>query len=160
MSILGLGFAYYWESYEAQRFTDIQGKYAELRTWQDKKVKLENVEKEVQRLKKSLETIEKERVVWSRVLDEIGRRIPQGCWLTKLEQQSAYNKQAGKALLLTGKTESPELLLRFVEQLKTVKAFDLVQIVNSGTETNSDIYARALQGFCIEVKIKGGKHHG
>ena len=160
VSILGLGFAYYWESYEAQRFTDVQGQYAELRPWQEKRAKLESVDKEIQRLKNSLETIEKERVVWSRVLDEIGRRIPQGCWLTKLEQQPTNKKLAAKALLLTGKTESPELLLRFVEQLKTVKAFDLVQIVNSGIQTNSDAYNGELQGFCIEVKIKGGKHHG
>lgn len=160
VSILGWGFAYYWESYEAQRLTDIQGQYAELKPWQEKRAKLESVEKEVQRLKNSLESIEKEQVVWSRVLDEIGRRIPQGCWLTKLEEQQSTNKKpAAKALLLTGKTESPELLLRFVEQLKTVKAFDLVQIVHSGTETNAGPHAGELQGFSIEVKIKGGKNH-
>lgn len=126
--------------------------------WQERIQELKLLQTREERLRREIEQLEGRKLVWSSLMKDLGRLLPQGVWLTKMYQQAEGDAENNKRvrLVLQGKAQSTELVTRLLQNLEQSKSLHRIELVSSGTETRSSkaIAEEQLISFIIKAEIK------
>lgn len=154
MSAMAYGY-HYKESRELERW---QLKESNMAFWKEHIQKSKQLQAKEQSLSKQIKLLEAKKILWSQVMKDLGRLVPQGVWLTKVNQQEEMDAANTKRvrIMLQGKAQSVELVSQLLHNLEQSKSLHRVELVNSGTDTKSDkvLTEGQLTSFTLKAELK------
>lgn len=134
--------------HEAQlaKLNTAEQRLQEMKIWQQRFEEKQAREQKLATLSDALKKLERERLVWSRLLANLGNSMPKDCWLTLVKQrdESPVVEVQGKA----GSMEQVKLLLR---NLQGSRNFKQVSLTETGEGKNGLVNYRLL----LEEKREG-----
>lgn len=146
--IVGANVGKYYASYELKQQ---QQSSAKLSHWEQRIKDWQQLDKQKQALQKEISALTSQKLYWSKYLQHIAYALPQGVWLTKL-QQGKLVEGRDSSLVIWGKAQRLEQLTNLVEALKKSKAFKEVEL----THTQEGKNVGELLEFTLQTKITKG----
>lgn len=158
MSMLFCAIAYGFYYKDTSKLETLQGREVAMILWKQRIQEIKLLQSKEHRLSQEIRKLEGQRIPWSSIIKDLGRLMPQGAWLTKVNQQAGGNTANNKIvwLIFQGKAQNIELVSQLVENLQQNKDLQSVELVSSGVEAMDDknMYARQLTSFTIKAELK------
>lgn len=146
--IVGANAGKYYASYELNQK---QERLEQLSQWEQRIKDWHSLNKEKQELEKEITALGCQKLYWSKYLQNLADVLPQGVWLTKL-QQGKQSQGRDYILTISGKAQNSEQLTGLMEALKRIKTFTEVELTNSQEGKN----VGELLEFSLQAKISKG----
>lgn len=142
LGLLLLAGGYCYGQAQLAKLNFMEAKLQSLQIWQQRYEKQEAMAKRITTLTRSLEKLERERLVWSEALASLGSSMPKNCWLTRVKQ-----KEASKLVEVYGKARGRLALKSLLENLRARGNFEQVTLLETGTAKDDLLsYKLLLQG--------------
>lgn len=151
-----LAYGYHYQ--ETEQLKALMEKEASMAIWQGRMQELKLMQTKEERLRREIEQLAGRKLLWSSLMKDFGRLLPQGVWLTKVYQQaegeSGNNK--GVSIVLQGKALSAELVTQLLQSLEQSKNLHRIELVNSDTETRGGkaLAEEQVSSFTIKAEFK------
>ncbi|MCQ2373771.1 MAG: PilN domain-containing protein [Phascolarctobacterium sp.] len=139
--------------YKYQEVESINGKLQKLAVWQTRLRKVQNLEQQIHELEIKIKYLEKQKVKWNQQLKYISHCLPDGCWLTNLEQE-ANTEHQGRGLILQGKAENLTKVNQFLNNLKASELYEKVELINSDMPINTYASINSVVKYKLKIKFK------
>lgn len=146
--IVGANAGKYYASYELNQKRQ---SLAQLAYWEQRIKDWQQLEKEKQELEKEIVSLTRQKLYWSKYLQELAGALPQGVWLTKL-QQGKQGERSDSIVIIAGKAQRSEQLTSLLDVLKRSKLFQEVELTN----TQEGKKVGELLEFTVQTKIAKG----
>ncbi len=140
--LLVWGGVYACSLYEAEKISRLQRELDALAVWQERCRQAEQINESIREHEFLLTGLERRSVKWASVLEQLGRTVPESCWLSRVQQKG---EGAEKELLLYGKAESLEAAEALLTELRTCKEFAGAELAETGSETDNGIISWAVR---------------
>lgn len=107
--------------YEESRINALQQQIEAMGSWQQRYAADQLVERRIKERSAQLAALRKEQIHWGDMLETFGRAVPDGCWLSKVQQEDSR-------VLLYGKTEDLSAAENFISALQASDKFSQVEL--------------------------------
>ena len=127
---------------QASRLQKVQAQIQNLSLWQKRYEEQEARSQKIKVFSEALQKLERERLLWSKVLPALGSSTPENCWLTNIKQ-----REASKIVEVYGKEKSMEEVKKLLENLQASKNFSKVTLAETNANKENNLgYKIILQG--------------
>lgn len=151
LSILLWGYHLAMFKYTESRLNDVNANIASMQVWQERFDKAQIQNAEINKRNTIVRNLAKDRIVWSRLLAELGNVTPYGCWLTSVKQGSQPEQ-----MTITGKALKMDDVIKFIALLQARPDISNVQLVTA-SEANNNNSSITVTDFTLEVLRSGVK---
>ena len=127
---------------QVNRLQKVQAQIQNLSLWQKRYEEQEVRSQKIKAFSEALLKLERERLLWSKVLPVLGSSTPENCWLTNIKQ-----REASKIVEVYGKAKSMEEVKKLLENLQASKNFSKVTLAETNANKENNLgYKIILQG--------------
>lgn len=127
---------------QASRLQKVQAQIQNLSLWQKRYEEQEARSQKIKVFSEALQKLERERLLWSKVLPALGSSTPENCWLTNIKQ-----REASKIVEVYGKAKSMEEVKKLLGNLQESKNFSKVTLAETNANKENNLgYKIILQG--------------
>ena len=127
---------------QASRLQKVQAQIQNLSLWQKRYEEQEVRSQKIKAFSEALLKLERERLLWSKVLPVLGSSTPENCWLTNIKQ-----REASKFVEVYGKAKSMEEVKKLLGNLQASKNFSKVTLAETNANKENNLgYKIILQG--------------
>jgi len=131
-----------YKTVQASRLQKVQAQIQNLSLWQKRYEEQEVRSQKIKAFSETLQKLERERLLWSKVLPALGSSTPENCWLTNIKQ-----REASKIVEVYGKAKSMEEVKKLLENLQVSKNFTKVTLAETNANIENNLgYKIILQG--------------
>lgn len=131
-----------YKTVQASRLQKVQAQIQNLSLWQKRYEEQEVRSQKIKVFSEALQKLERERLLWSKVLPVLGSSTPENCWLTNIKQ-----REASKIVEIYGKAKSMEEVKKLLGNLQESKNFSKVTLVETNANKENNLsYKIILQG--------------
>lgn len=141
-----------WKYYNLQSLENLQKELHKYDVWQKRMLETKQIDTEIKQLEEKIQYLAKSKIKWSEEIKRIASCLPEGCWLTKVEQDSS-NENLGEGLILQGKAENLVLITKFLNKLKDNTQYEKVELLKSETAPNDQLINAAKLNFTIKFRF-------
>jgi Tfp pilus assembly protein PilN len=121
--------------YLNSKITDVNTQIGSIKVWEERYNKTQAENSDIQKREQIVNSLNKNRMVWSRFIAELGNVTPAGCWLDNIKDNSNNN---GESLTIKGGAMNMDILLDYVSRLQTVPNVADVQIADTAQTTKNN----------------------
>lgn len=158
VSLLVSGMAYGYHYKEASELEMWQMKERTMAVWKERIQEMKQLQAKEQSLNKQIKLLEAKKLPWSGVMKDLGHLMPQGAWLTKINQQAEMDAENIKrvSIVLQGQAQSSELVAQLLQRLEQSNNLHRIELINSGTETKGDknFSEQQMTSFTIKAEFQ------
>ena len=131
-----------YKTVQASRLQKVQAQIQNLSLWQKRYEEQEARSQKIKAFSETLQKLERERLLWSKVLPALGSSTPENCWLTNIKQ-----REASKIVEIYGKAKSMKEVKKFLGNLQESKNFSKVTLAETNANKENNLgYKIILQG--------------
>jgi len=131
-----------YKTVQASRLQKVQAQIQNLSLWQKRYEEQEVRSQKIKAFSETLQKLERERLLWSKVLPALGSSTPENCWLTNIKQ-----REASKIVEVYGKAKSMKEVKKLLENLQASKNFSKVTLAETNANKENNLgYKIILQG--------------
>lgn len=153
MSTLAYGYHYKEDSELEER----KMQESNMAIWKERIQETKKLQVKEQRLSQQIKQIEAKKILWSGIMKDLGRLVPQGVWLTKVNQQAEVDAANNKRvrIMLQGQAQSVALVSQLMQNLEQSKNLHRFELVNSGTDAKDGkgLAEEQLTSFIIKAEL-------
>ncbi len=137
--------AYAYNLYQISRIEKLQQQIAVMDVWRQRYAAAQLAERSIREYDARIAALENKQFGWGSFLELLGRTIPQGCWLNRVQQGESQHE-----VFLYGKAESLGELEKFISSLQGSGSFTGVELRESKEER-----ANGLLGYTVRAVAEG-----
>lgn len=142
------GSVYGYSVYQANKIEHLQEQITAMGMWQQRYASVQKLEHDIHERDNKLNVLAKEQFDWENFLELLGRTVPEGCWINKVQQNEQQDE-----ILLYGKAEKLSDLEVFIEGLRNSDSITSVELVETRDEQKKN-----LVSYTVRL-MKGGSKH-
>lgn len=142
------GSVYGYSVYQANKIENLQEQITALSMWQQRYASVQKLEHDIHERDNTLNVLAKEQFDWENFLELLGRIVPEGCWINKVQQNEQQDE-----ILLYGRVEKLSDLEVFIEGLRNGESFTSIELVETKDEQKKN-----LVSYTVRL-MKGGSKH-
>ena len=139
---------YGYSVYQANKIEHLQEQITAMDIWQQRYASVQKLEHDIHERDNTLNVLAKEQFDWGNFLELLGRIVPEGCWINKVQQNEQQDE-----ILLYGKAEKLSDLEGFIEGLRNSDSITSVELVETRDEQKKN-----LVSYTVRL-MKGGSKH-
>lgn len=161
LAVLVCGCGVYGYRYQEQvQLKNIRQKIALMSSWEQRINELHKLQSQEEKLAKEIMLLEKNKILWSVKLKQLGLCMPKGAWLVRVGQQenSSADKSNGVFLRLQGKAQSIEAVAQLVKNLEQSKHYTNVELLTTTEEMGKTESAASYLNFSIVMQLSAGSN--
>ena len=142
LGVLLISGGWCYKTVQASRLQKVQVQIQNLNLWQKRYEEQEARSQKIKVFSEALQKLEKERLLWSKVLPALGSSTPENCWLTNIKQ-----REASKIVEVYGKAKSMKEVKKLLGNLQASKNFSKVTLAETNANKENNLgYKIILQG--------------
>ena len=142
LGVLLISGGWCYKTVQASRLQKVHVQIQNLSLWQKRYEEQEARSQKIKVFSEALQKLERERLLWSKVLPALGSSTPENCWLTNIKQ-----REASKIVEVYGKAKSMEEVKKLLENLQASKNFTKVTLAETNANKENNLgYKIILQG--------------
>lgn len=142
------GSVYGYSVYQANKIEHLQEQITAMSMWQQRYASVQKLEHDIHERDNKLNVLAKEQFDWGNFLELLGRIVPEGCWINKVQQNEQQDE-----VLLYGRAEKLSDLEVFIEGLRNSDRITSVELVETRDEQKKNLISYTV---CL---MKGGSKH-
>ena len=142
LGVLLISGGWCYKTVQASRLQKVQAQIQNLSLWQKRYEEQEARSQKIKVFSEALQKLERERLLWSKVLPALGSSTPENCWLTNIKQ-----REASKIVEVYGKAKSMKEVKKLLGNLQESKNFSKVTLAETNANKENNLgYKIILQG--------------
>ena len=142
LGVLLISGGWCYKTVQANRLQKVHVQIQNLSLWQKRYEEQEARSQKIKVFSEALQKLERERLLWSKVLPVLGSSTPENCWLTNIKQ-----REASKIVEVYGKAKSMEEVKKLLGNLQESKNFSKVTLAETNANKENNLgYKIILQG--------------
>lgn len=139
---------YGYSVYQANKIEHLQEQITSLGMWQQRYASVQKLEHDIHERDNTLNVLAKEQFDWGNFLELLGRIVPEGCWINKVQQNEQQDE-----ILLYGKAEKLSDLEVFIEGLRNSDSITSAELVETRDEQKKNLIS-----YTVRLMKGVGKH--
>lgn len=139
---------YGYSVYQENKIEHLQAQITSMGMWQQRYASVQNLEHDIHERDNTLNVLAKEQFDWGNFLELLGRTVPEGCWINKVQQNEQQDE-----ILLYGKAEKLPDLEVFIEGLRNSESITSVELVETRDEQKKNLVSYTMR------LMKGGSKY-
>ena len=142
LGVLLISGGWCYKTVQASRLQKVHVQIQNLNLWQERYDEREVRSQKIKAFSEALQKLERERLLWSKVLPALGSSTPENCWLTNIKQ-----REASKIVEVYGKAKSMKEVKKLLGNLQASKNFSKVTLAETNANKENNLgYKIILQG--------------
>lgn len=134
------GSVYGYSVYQANKIEHLQEQITAMSMWQQRYASVQKLEHDIHERDNKLNVLVKEQFDWENFLELLGRIVPEGCWINKVQQDEQQDE-----ILLYGRAEKLSDLEVFIEGLRNSDSITSVELVETRDEQKKNLVSYTVR---------------